>query len=81
MNPNYIINLQLKELINELRRQGIRTTKALSDYIRSNNLQEKYPALCGEVEMDNTFSFPGLNPNYYNRVCREANIVSKGDRS
>ena len=72
-------------MVAEFRPLAFRSSAEVSQYIRKNNLGNKYKKLSGELELSNdvdAWIFSGaINPRYYARLCSELGLDNKSTKA
>ena len=76
---------EYKALLEEVRPLGFTKSSQVSNYIRENNLKQKYWRISGYLEMnrlfDNWIFDGGIDPEYYKRLCIELRLENNNSRS
>lgn len=82
---NELKNAEYKALLEEVRPLGFTKSSQVSDYIRDNNLEQKYGLISGNVQMErrgDTWNFNGgIDPEYYKRLCIELGLENNNSGS
>ena len=82
---NELKEAEYKALLEEVRPLGFTKSSQVSNYIRENNLKQKYGRISGYLEMNNLFDNwifdGGINPEYYKRLCTELGLENNNSGS
>ena len=72
-------------MVAEFRPFAFKSSAEVSQYIRKNNLGNKYKRLSGELEISNdgdAWVFSGaINPRFYARLCSELGLNNKSTKA
>lgn len=76
---------EYKALLEEVRPLGFTKSSQVSNYIRDNNLEQKYGLISGNLQMErggDTWNFNGgIDPEYYKRLCIELGLENNNSGS
>ncbi len=73
------------QLVDEVKPMKFHSSSQVSNYIRQNKLERKYPHISGELDMSNgsdSWKFKGgISPRYYAMLCQVLGLGNKGTSS
>ena len=82
---NELKEAEYKALLEEVRPLGFTKSSQVSNYIRGNNLKQKYGLISGHLQMErgfDTWNFDGgIDPEYYKRLCIELGLENNNSGS
>lgn len=76
-----ILDNELEQLVSEMKQKNFKTSADLSEYIRNNNLRNKYKNISGVLQMtrgDESWDFEcGISPALYRKLCERLNLGNR----